>query len=94
MKVQDMNGEIIDKIIIINKMWIRKVRKNNQIIRIHTRDKSKLPTRTILVLIEEAITTTMALTIQLLTATTTIRPTATTTLAFVPHSNIISDYIF
>ena len=54
----------------------------------------KLPTPIILVAIGEAITTTTATTIQLLTAITTIRLTATTTLACVPHSNIYLDYIF
>ena len=62
--------------------------------RIFTRDKSELPTLTTLVLIGEAITITMAPTIQPLTVTTTIRPTATTTMVFVFHSNTIPDYIF
>ena len=75
-------------------MWTRIVRKNNQIIRIHTRDKSKLPTPTIRALIGVAITTTTVPTIQLPTVTTTIRATATTTSDFVFHSNTIPDYIF
>ena len=62
--------------------------------RIFTRDKLELPTLTTLVLIGEAITITMALTIQLLTATTTIRQTATITMVLGFHSNTILDYIF
>ena len=49
----------------------------------------KPPTPTILVLTGVAITTTMALTIQLLTVTTTTLLTATTTSLSVPHSNTI-----
>ena len=49
----------------------------------------KPPTPTILVLTGVAITTTMALTIQLLTVTTTRLLTATTTFLSVPHSNTI-----
>ena len=45
-------------------------------------DKSKPLTRTILVLNVEAISITMVLTIQLATATTTIRPIPTTTIGF------------
>lgn len=62
--------------------------------RIFTRDKLELPTLTTLVLIGEAITITMALTIQLLTATTTIRQTATITMVLGFHSNTIPDYMF
>ena len=44
-----------------------------------------LPARTVLVLIGEAVATAMALAIQLLAAAATIRPSATSTLVFVPH---------
>jgi len=47
----------------------------------------KLPTATILVPTEEAITTIQALTIQPLTAITTTRPMPTTILASALHSN-------
>ena len=59
-----------------------------------SRDKSKLPTQVILVLIGEGALTTIVLIIQRLTATTTILPTVTTISVSAPHSNIISDYIF
>lgn len=64
------------------------------ILNVNFRDKSKPLTPTIRVLIVVAITTTMAPTIQPLTATTTIRPTATTTMVSAPHSNTVSDYMF